>query len=140
MQLENKITREIKFVGDHYGGPSCGAISENERFCVSGGEGLVISDLAGELTYAFRPNPLTSSRDFEFHSQREELCMTGFEPTGVFFVHALRVENSNQIRVLLDPWSKYASIWLLSIKNRRLEKLQSGPDLRGHTWTEAVDF
>ena len=31
-------------VGDHYGNAKCGVIDRNERWCVTGGEGLIVAD------------------------------------------------------------------------------------------------
>lgn len=138
--LTNKATGEVKVVGDHYGNPSCGAICESERFCVTGGEGIVFSDFSNRLIYAFRFNPQTYIDIFEFQSRREERWIKGLATTETLFVHALSLENSDQVRVLLDPWSSYASTWHLNIKNKRIVMLQKGPDLRGQPWRKAVDF
>ena len=39
------------------------------------------------------------------------------------FVHAIRYEPSLGVKVLLDPWSDYASTWLLNLETLEIAKL-----------------
>lgn len=144
VEIRNKHTGEVCIVGDHYGDPSCGAISADELWCVSGGEGIVFTDFFGRKIYAFRViRPNTSLEKFKIQSKsdRDWLNSKNSEhPAETFFVHELKIENSNHIRILLDPWAEYASVWRLEISSKRLVKLEEGPDLRNDPWREVVVF
>ena len=141
VEILNKNTGEVFAAGDHYGDPTCGAISADERWYISGGEGLIFSAFSGERICAFRgAKRCTLMEKFEIQSEGGTDWLNSKNADDTFFVHALKVENSDRIRILLDPWSEYASVWLLEIANRRLTKLRIGPVLRDQPWRQTVNF
>jgi hypothetical protein len=141
VEITNKETGDIFAGGDHYGNPVAGAISPDERWYVSAGEGLVFFDFSGSQICAFRNAKRSASLEkFGFRSEDERNWLNSKHADDTFFVHSLKVESSNRIRILLDPWSEYASVWLLDITGKQLSKLREGPNLRDQAWQETVDF
>lgn len=141
IELTDKATGALTYVGDHYGEASCGALSPDGQWGVTGGEGLVFFDRQGLLIYAFRDrtdHPAKACFEFAVPSEKEWLYATG--SSGTFSVHALRIESAKRLRVLLDPWSEYASTWLLDTQDRQIIRATLDPDRRGTPWTDQVVF
>lgn len=111
--------------GEHYGDPGCGLITEDEAWFVTAGEGIqCYSSHTGLLTFFRR----------------------GFSPIETQFsepswhVHSITLESLHVIRVLIDPWSKHASVWRLDLDKQTLEKLSDGPFLADSPYQELVEF
>lgn len=135
-ELHHKASSTVIDVGHHYGDPTCGLIAPDESWCVTGGEGIVLHYRAGKTWFGFRRAP-------------QDLCEFSLQPTnqldldwmasksaeGFLCVHDIRLDGPMSVRILLDPWSTYASTWQLDVEMRRLTRLRHGPDRCGQTWT-----
>jgi len=139
--VKNKKTEHTFHAGSHYGDPVDGIISTDEKWVVSAGEGLVVSDMLGHQVTAFRNDkPLTWLNDFQALTESDKDWLRSAGSEASLFVHALKLEAPNRIRILLDPWSEYASVWVLEVAPKRLTKLKDGPDLRGQPWRAVSGF
>ena len=107
-------------LGSHYGDPKVGLISPKEDWFITAGEGLIYFDFNQGLKYFFRS---------DFSSQ-----------SGVAFVHDAKIEPDLGVKILLDPWSNYASTWLLKLPELELSKLSNSPSLVNEPYREKVAF
>ncbi len=56
-------------------------------------------------------------------------------------VYRIRVIGSrDNLRVLVDPWSRNASVWRLNPSTGELSKLRDGPDLRDQPYQECIQY
>jgi hypothetical protein len=115
--LVNKITQEETFIGDHYGDPVCGVIGPGEDWFVTCGERVLYFDFKRGL------HELLRSGFPEKPNQRGR----GPNPA---FIHACRLQSRNEVTILVDLWSQYASTWVLNTDTISIEKVADGPSLR----------
>jgi hypothetical protein len=109
-----RVTGKSTVVGYHHADPTCGVIAPDESWFAAGGEGIsVFLHSGGVTTYLQDP---------------------------VFHVSAMRLEGSDNLRFLIDPWSENASVWLLNPSTGDLSKLRDGPDLRDEPYQEHVQY
>lgn len=94
--LIDKTTRKEIFIGDFYGDPSCGLIDKENKWCIVGGDRIVIW-----------------GQDEIFEIAARELSCA-FE---------LRQIKENTVQVLIDPWSDYAAIWEIDVLNKIYVKI-----------------
>lgn len=111
--------------GQHYGDPVSGLITPDEVWFVTAGEGLQCYSHESGLQAFFREGfaPLAE--------QSSELC---------WHVHSVRLESSRLLRVLIDPWSKFASVWQLDLNELSLAKLSDGPLLSDTPYRDDVAY
>ena len=113
--LVDRRTGDRHAIREHYGDPCCGLIGPDDGWFVVGGAGLTYFDFQrGEQSFLRDPVLL--------------------------FVHAIRLEASDRVRVLVDPWSDEASVWELDVGGSCMTKLHDGPNLRGEPFRELVPF
>ncbi|MCP5024549.1 MAG: hypothetical protein GY930_22645 [bacterium] len=123
MFLVEKSTGLETELTDHYGNPSCGVIGPNEDWVVVGGCGLELHRIGGESEVLFRQgmSPLGEAQEY-------------------WFVHDMRLEGTDTVRILFDPWDKYASVWTVRCPEFKLCKIQDGPSLADEPYRDNVDF
>lgn len=109
-----RANRELAIVGDHHGDPSCGVIAIDGSWFAVGGEGVSVFTRSGEANTFLR----------------DPLC----------HVSAMKLDENDSIRVLVDPWSDNASVWRLTPSTGDLAKLRDGPDLRGEPFQKNVPY
>jgi hypothetical protein len=132
VELQKKLTGGVVSVGDHFGDPTCGLIARDERWCASGGEGLVFFCRKGFFWTAFRSPPdVENARELVIAEKDDLLWLQQFADEPDLNVHAMRRCSDRSLRILLDPWSSYASTWRLNIRTKQLTKLCDGPSLSG---------
>lgn len=141
-ELRHKQLNKISYVGDHYGDPTCGLIAPDETWCLTGGLGLILWFQREELWTGFRPLEVDKNRlALQIAKPEDAFWLASVTEVDVRFVHDMRIENSTSVRVLLDPWSDYASTWLLNINSKNLTKLKDGPALRHQEWSDCkIEF
>ena len=112
---------EIEFdLGSHYGDAKVGLISPDENWFITAGEGLLY---------------------FDFNHGLKHFLRSGFSnKSGVAFVHDAKYESELGVKILLDPWSDYASTWLLKLPELELSKLSNSPSLVNEPYREKVAF
>ena len=111
-----RATGQRTAVAFHHGDPVCGIIAPDETWFATAGEGVAVFRFDGGST--------TYLRD-------------GGTP---WHVSAMRLEGSDTLRFLVDPWSDQASVWQLHPGTRHLVKLRDGPYLRDQPYRETVDY
>lgn len=121
--LLDKITNTTYNLGEHYGDPEIGLIAPDESWFVTAGEGLLYFDFTRGLQVFFRSG-------FQDHLGRDTCA----------FVHAARIMSGHEVRVLLDPWSPYASTWVLNTASLKVARVCDGPQLMDQPWQEKVDY
>lgn len=109
--LDPRDGGERRFAGDHVGDPDGGLIDPGEGWVASYGEGLQL------LLLEDGPHRLLD---------------TGFGEDGASAapVVAARLDGSG-IRLLVDPWSRDASTWLVQPLGLSIQKLCDGPFREG---------
>ena len=96
--LINKKKNKEVYLGDFYGDPTCGLISENNNWCIVGGETLTIWNEDGNIS-SIEDNELT-------------------------WVCKARQTAPFEIELLIDPWSDKGSVWSLNIDTFKKHKLR----------------
>ena len=136
--LQERATGRSFTVGDHYGDPVKGIIGPEEDWFMSFGEGVQIFTFAygcESIWYGhgkiFAPDVMVGT----LQGRPVESTLTD-----TLFLHDARLEADGTVRILLDPWSDYASVWSLDFPRRRLVKFHDGPVLRDQPWRDDVDF
>ena len=119
--LVEKTTGVRTPVADHYGDPAVGLIDKNEQWFATGGEGLVYLDFTRGVREFFRKGRPPNAEQ-------------------TYFVHAMRPDGEEQIRVLIDPWSEFASTWVLDVRTLALRKLADGPSLVDEPYRDEVEY
>jgi hypothetical protein len=111
--------------GEHYGDPKVGLISPSEEWFVTGGEGLLCYSVSAGLQSFFRQGcpPVPAGTKVRYWP-----------------VHSARFESESVVRVLIDPWSEYASVWELDLKSSSISKLREGPRLHGQPYQDVVHY
>ena len=123
VSLFDKRTQEKRSLGEHYGDPKAGLISPEQDWFITFGEGLLYFDFERGLKSFFRSGFVDS-----------------WGKDSSAFVHAIRYEPSLGVKVLLDPWSDYASTWLLNLETLEIAKLSDSPSLVEQPFQEEVEF
>lgn len=100
---------------EHCGDPTAGLIGDDESWVCVVGEGIVLHEMTGGTSEYWR----------------------GSDPR---FVHSARLQDDGIIRVLVDPWSEHASVWVIDPRTKELRKLHDGPSLSEEPYRDEVDF
>ena len=124
----NKTTDERLFIGDHYGDPEFGLISEVEGWCISAGEGILFRDADARMWSAFRQRNRDSNIDAQlilFENKQDELWTLNARSNHHFpgFISALNVSETGEIEIELDPLSHIASKWKFNIANMTIKRI-----------------
>jgi hypothetical protein len=136
-RLLHKQSNEETAVGDHYGDPGCGLIAPDETWRITGGEGLVLWVQQGDMWVGFRTHdPAEKTDRLIFKNPEDRRWLKSFTKDACQFVHDMRMADANTVRILLDPWSDYASTWLLDIETKTLTKIADGPSMQDQPWTD----
>ena len=109
--LINNETKENIHIGSFYGEPTCAFINDDNSWCVVGGDTLILV------------------KNFK--------CIS---IDGVKDVFALKFIDENNIQILTDPWSEYASIWQLNVESLTCVKVQDFNKYKGEKYTIDVDW
>ena len=116
VEVINMNDNSIVDAGDHYGEPMVGLITPDERWFITGGEGLqCYSAETGLIRYFHRGCPPLAAD-----------C-----PEWFWFVHGARLESPHVVRILINPWCEFASVWQLDLDTGLLTRLREGPFLAG---------
>ena len=121
--LKDKRNGATHDLGNHYGDPRVGLISPDENWFITAGEGVLY---------------------FDFERGLREYLREGFKDNfgkdGCAFIHSARIESSDSVRILIDPWSEHASTWVLSISSLTVTKIKDGPCMDGKPWQEEIEY
>jgi hypothetical protein len=103
-------------LGDHYGDPTCGLINASEGWCLSGGEGLVISLFPHPLTAECRPTEYKRLNLWrrENPPSAEHKC---------WFVQGAWLKGGDVARVLVDPLSGEAGLYDVDVRTLQWRKV-----------------
>ena len=121
--LLDKQKNKKLFLGSHYGDPTCGLIDPDEKWFISAGEGVLYFDFAAGSREFLRGGFINNSSEHQSA-----------------FVHALRSIDKNAVEILLDPWSDYASVWVLDIEKLKISKLKDGPSKIGEEYSDKINW
>lgn len=141
-ELVHKHSKNVVHVGDHFGDPTCGLIAPDETWCITGGEGLIVWLPQGKSWTGLRSRDTGSETgELQITNPQDAAWLATFGVESHRSVHDMKLESATSVRILLDPWSDYASVWLLDIVSKALTKLKDGPNLQDQAWTDAkIDF
>lgn len=85
-------------MGGFYGDPKCGLIAENNNWCLVGGETLNV--------WYYDKGLLT------------------VEDEDLMWIVEIRQKSSNEVELLIDPWSDKGSVWMLNIETLERHKIK----------------
>ena len=109
-----KVAGKELCLGDFYGDPCCALIDPHEKWCLVGGEHLLL----------WQKNRFW----------KDTVTRVG----GVHWIHDMRVAGENTAAILTDPWSDDAAVWQLSIETKSLVKVRDFDRYKGQEWVEEV--
>jgi hypothetical protein len=107
---ECKVSYEIYDM--FYGDPQCGVIFDEYNLVFVGGNHLI------------------------YWIKNCEAKVIGKDD--INWVHDIKMNNDNTIKILTDPWSKNSAIWLLDIKTLKYKKVRDFNDYVDRDYTEHV--
>ena len=108
-QLEGASINGHVIVGDFYGHVECACIDKDERWCITGGNGLVIYQLA-EPYENYRYNHKTDQWKEIWRSEKD------WYPEVIYQV------EDNVVRLVIDIFSKAKGVYDLNIETLELTK------------------
>lgn len=111
------------FIADHFGDPCCGVIGPNEDWFAAAGDGVTLHRIGESDVNFFRAG-----------------CRPFSESQNCRSVHHMRAEGADGVRILLDPWSTFASVWTLRCTDLEIRKVQDGPSLTEQLYRDDVDY
>ena len=111
VELVEKQTGKIIFQDDFYGDPSCGLIDTCNNWAI----------VAGEYMFIWTPSKFKTFKTNDFN-----------------WIHALRIKDSENVEILLDPWSNNAAIWELKIETFNLKKIKDFNNYKNKEYTDKV--
>jgi hypothetical protein len=140
--LQHKQSKNEVSVGDHYGNPCCGLIAQDESWCITGGEGLILWFQQGGMWAGFRMRKSGAQTNaLQFKNREDIRWRSSFTERAYQAIHDMRLANAHNVRILLDPWSDYASTWTLDIEMKTLTKIADGPNMQGQPYTDGrIEF
>jgi hypothetical protein len=102
------ITQQL-IVGDFYGDVACGCIDSNEKWCVVGGDSIVIYQIAA---------PFRNYGSIKKTDQWQELWRyeTGWDPEIVYQI------DSSIIRVVIDVFSSQQGVYDVNVETLEIIK------------------
>jgi hypothetical protein len=149
-EYENAMVRfkqsgEVIEIGDHYGDPIAAVVDPKGCWAAVGGEGLTVwvADRYVDPKYAViepRGGWVEVGDGVGIWDGANIYYFLRRGPDNTHFVHSMRFEHPNGVRVLIDPWSDKAATWLLTFEPLSLKKLRDGPSRVDQPYEEIVHF
>lgn len=102
-QLEGFGIEKHVVVGDFYGDVVCGCIDYQERWCISGGNGIVIYN----LTIPLRPYKYKSKESSWAELWRDDQ---------VWYPEAIYQVEDEMVRIVVDVYSEAKGVYELNVK------------------------
>ena len=97
-------------VGDFYGSVDCACIDQNEKWCISGGNGIVIYRLESPYeNYQYNKNT----------TQWKELWRDEKD----WYPEVIYQETDNSVRIVIDVYSDAKGVYELNVETLELVKL-----------------
>lgn len=109
--LTNNRTKEYIYIGSFYGDATCAFISENNSWCVVGGDILIL----------FR-----DCKSLKINEIKD--------------VFDLKLIDENNIQILTHPWSVHSSIWQLNIESLEYTRIQIFDKYKDKEYTENIEW
>lgn len=100
-------------MGDFYGDPSCGLISNDNKWCLVGGSTLRL---------------WTGSEVFEIKDDN------------LNWACKFRQVDANKVEILIDPWSDNSSVWELNIQTRENRKIKDFANYKDREYTDDIEW
>lgn len=111
--ISDKLNGRVDFVISCYGDPSAGIIDKHNRWCIIGGESLILYDM----------------------SKKTPICVDGLK-----WIYALRQTEKDVVQILTDPWSQDSAIWALDTITIRVSKVRGFNNYQNCEYTEFVKW
>lgn len=109
--LKEKSTDKILFEDEFDSDPECGLIDADNSWAI----------VAGEHVTIWTPQNTKKITDGSLK-----------------WVHSLRLKNPSTVEILIDPWSKNASVWEIDIHTFELHKVRDFDDYKDKEYTAEV--
>ena len=109
--LTIKTTGERISLGNFYGEPICGLISNSNDWCIVGGSELVVWT-------------------------KEEI--TRIKDADLYWACKIRQKSDTKVEILIDPWADNSSIWEFDILTKERSKIKDFPYYKGKEYSETI--
>ncbi len=111
--LVNKETLEQDVLGELYGDPIWGLISNNSDWAIVGGQSLILWQEPNYIVHIEDPELVGSIKG--------------------------RQTSPNELEILIDPWSDNSAVWLLNVDSLLIRKLATRDKLTS-SYSEDIDW
>lgn len=101
------------FLGRMYGDPICAVIDSDNRWCVVGGERLIV----------WVDNKVIKIND-----------------EGLANVHSIRQVDENSVELLIDPWSVNPAVWSFNVVTGAKQRQRDFNHYKDKPYTEAIEW
>ena len=108
-----KAAKEEIYLGDFYGNPTCGFISNVNNWCIVCGVTFVI----------WTKNEIVEIADNDLS-----------------YVFEVRQIAKNKVELLIDPWVENAAIWEFDITTKEKHKIKDFPYYKNKEYTNNVEW
>ena len=100
-------------VGEFYGDPSCAFIPDNEKYCITGGNGFIIYYL--REPFISYENNIKTDQWIEFYREKENELWIDSIYNG---------DYENEVKIVVDPNDKInGGIYIFDIDKKNLKKI-----------------
>jgi len=96
--LVSKESRNEIYIGDFYGDPHCGLISDSNNWCLVGGDTLSVWKKDGNIT--------------------------NISDVDICWISKIRQTGLNEVELLIDPWADNGGVWKLNVDTFERQKLR----------------
>jgi hypothetical protein len=104
---------QTTIIGDFYGDPSCGLISNDNKWCLVGGSSIKV---------------WTENEVYEIKDDNLKWACK------------LRQIDSNKVEILIDPWADNSSVWEFNIKTKERKKIKDFDKYRDKEYTDEIEW
>jgi hypothetical protein len=111
--LTDISTGQTILIGDFYGNPSCGLISNDNKWCLVGGSTLRL--WTGNEVYEIKDDKL-------------------------YWACKLRQTGAEKVEILVDPWADNSSVWEFNIQTRESRKIKDFDNYKDKEYTDDIEW
>ena len=104
---------QTTIIGDFYGDPSCGLISNDNKWCLVGGSTLRV---------------WTENEVYEITDDN------------LYWACKLRQIDNNKVEILIDPWADNSSVWEFNIKTKESKKIKDFDNYKDKEYTDEIEW
>lgn len=111
--LTDISTGQTILIGEFYGNPSCGLISNDNKWCLVGGSALRL----------WTENEVYEVKD-----------------DNLYWACKLKQTDTNKVEILIDPWADNSSIWEFDVETKESRKIKDFNNYKDKEYTDDIEW